>query len=237
MLSVGDFRNISRDPLLLLSFAAPLLIAVVLKLGLPFAAGIAGETVGVDHLTRHYPFIISLALTLVPMMLGMLIGFIILDDRDENLLAFYAVTPVSKVGYLLHRVTVPVVLSFVLSLLMIAITGLVPVNYLTLIPVLLMASLQAPLIALFLGAFAANKIEGLALAKALGILLLAPFPGYLLDSPWQLLAGVFPPYWVSKAFMAGLKPSPLFGTYLAAGLVLQASYGYLLLQRFNQKDM
>lgn len=53
----------------LMAFAAPLLIAVVLKLGLPFAAAMLREALGFD-LTVHYAFIVSLALTLVPMMKG-----------------------------------------------------------------------------------------------------------------------------------------------------------------------
>jgi fluoroquinolone transport system permease protein len=234
LLSLGDLRNISRDPMLMMVFIAPILMAIVMKIGLPLAAAAAWDRLAFD-LTVHYPFILSLVILFVPMLVGTMVGFIILEDLDENLLAYFAVTPVSKAGYLFYRIITPVLLSFFLTLVMVWIIGLVPVNYLILIPVLLIASLEAPLFALFLGVFAANRIEGLALSKAFGILLLAPLAGYLIASPWQLAAGILPPYWVSKSFLAGMEGGSLFGIFTVTGLLIHVAYIYLLLARFNRK--
>lgn len=234
LLSLGDLKNISRDPMLSIVLISPLLLALVLKAVLPVAAAAAWAKLSFD-LTVHYPFIISMTFPFVPMLVGMLAGLMILEDLDENILAYFAVTPVSKAGYLAYRLTAPVFLSFILSVVMVWIIGLVPVNYPRLILVLLMASLEAPMMALFLGAFASNRIEGLALTKAFGIFLLAPLPGYLLASPWRLAAGILPPYWVSMSFLAGVEGSPLFGIFIAAGLLVHAVYIYPLLGRFNRK--
>ncbi|MFX4262835.1 hypothetical protein ACOBQJ_11595 [Pelotomaculum propionicicum] len=236
LLSLGDLKNISRDPMLSIVLISPLLLAVVMKAVLPLAAAVAMDRLSID-LTVHYPFILSMTFPFVPMLVGMLAGLIILEDLDENMLAYFAVTPVSKAGYLVYRVTAPALLSFFLTLVMVWIIGLVPVNYPRLILVLLMASLEAPMMALFLGAFAANRIEGLALTKAFGIFLLAPLPGYLIKSPWQLAAGVLPPYWVSRSFLAGMEGRPLFGILIAAGFLVHALYIYPLLGRFNRKAM
>lgn len=236
LLSLGDLKNISRDPMLSIVLIAPLLLAVVMKAVLPVAAAVAMDRLSAD-LTVHYPFIISMTFPFVPMMVGMLAGLMILEDLDENMLAYFSVTPVSRAGYLVYRVTAPALLSFFLTLVMVWIIGLVPVNYPMLILVLLMASLEAPMMALFLGAFAANRIEGLALTKASGILLLAPLPGYLIESPWRLITGVLPQYWVFRSFLAGQEGSPLFGIYILAGLLVHAAYIYPLLGRFNHKVM
>ena len=93
------------------------------------------------------------------------------------------------------------------------------------------------MMALFLGVFAANRIEGLALSKAFGIFLLVPLPGYLVESPWQLIAGILPPYWVSKSFLAGMEGGALFGIYTVTGLLIHVVYIHLLLGRFNKKAM
>lgn len=236
LLSLGDLKNISRDPMLSIVLISPLLLAVVLKAVLPVAAAVTMDRLSAD-LTVHYPFIISMTFPFVPMLVGMLAGLMVLEDLDENMLAYFAVTPVSKAGYLVYRLTVPVFLSFSLTLVMVWIIGLVPVNYPKLVLVLLMASLEAPMMALFLGAIASNRIEGLALTKAFGIFLLAPLPGYLIESPWQLAAGVLPPYWVSRSFLSGMEGSPLFGIFIAAGLLVHAVYIYPLLGRFNRKVM
>lgn len=234
MLSLGDLRNVVRDPMLVMVFIAPVLITVVLKAGLPFSSAVVSERLGFD-LTVHYPFIISMAIPFIPMMVGMMAGFIILEDLDDNLLSYYAVTPVSRAGYILYRMTAPALLSFLFTLGVVLITGFVEVNFLRVMPVLIMASLEAPMIALFLGAFAANRIEGLALSKVIGIFLVAPLPGYLTESPWRLMAGVLPPYWVSSSFLTSMEPGPLFAVYTAAGLIFHAGYIYLLLGRFSRK--
>jgi len=56
-----------------------------------------------------------------------------------------------------------------------------------LLPVLLIAALEAPIMTLFLGAFANNKVEGITLSKAMGIMFVAPVVVYFLESNWQYL--------------------------------------------------
>jgi len=72
------------------------------------------------------------------------------------------------------------------------------------------------------------------LSKAFGIFLLAPLPGYLIESPWQLTAGILPPYWVSKSFLADMGGGSLFGIFTVTGLLIHVAYIYLLLGRFNR---
>lgn len=229
-LSLGDFKNIGRDGILIMSLLGPVLLAPLLRFGLVPFTGLLQDLAGLD-LSPHYPFIMSFLALLTPMMLGMLAGFLILDERDENILTYYAITPLTKTGYLLYRILAPVVLGFGLTYLLLAFVGLTELNYLKLFPVIFMASLEAPMLALFLGAFAANKVEGLALSKAMGITFMAPLVGYLVDSNWQLVAGFFPPYWVTQAFLAAAGGEGyLF--YTLGGLALHVLAICLLLRKF-----
>jgi fluoroquinolone transport system permease protein len=229
-LSLGDLKNIRRDGILILSLLGPVLLAPVLRFGLGPFTGFLQDLVGLD-LSLHYPFIMSFLALLTPMMLGILAGFIILDERDENILTYYAITPLTKTGYLLYRILAPVVLGFGLTYLLLAFVGLTELNYLRLFPVIFMASLEAPMLALFLGAFAANKVEGLAVSKAMGITFMAPLAGYLVESNWQLLAGLFPPYWVTQAFLAaGGGEGYVF--YTLGGLLVHGLAIWILVKKF-----
>lgn len=87
------------------------------------------------------------------------------------------------------------------------------------------------MLALFLGTFAANKVEGLALSKAMGITFMAPLAGYLVEGNWHLLGGFFPPYWVTQAFLAaGGGDGYVF--YTVGGLFVHALAVCVLVKKF-----
>jgi fluoroquinolone transport system permease protein len=51
---------------------------------------------------------------------------------------------------------------------------------------------MAPLAALALAALAANKVQGLALMKAAGVVLIPPMIAYFLPAPWRLVFALTP---------------------------------------------
>jgi fluoroquinolone transport system permease protein len=203
-----------------------------MRWGLPFARDVLIRELSFD-LSQYYNLIMSIVILITPMMMGMLSGFLILDERDENILTFYSVTPISKSGYLFYRVAMPTVISFVLSFFVFYFIGIVECRIELLIPVLLLCALESPMMALFLGAFASNKVEGLALTKAFGILFLAPMAGYFIKSNWHYAVGIAPTYWVSKALLAGIEMSGGYWTFVVVGAVVHLLIIGLLLRRFE----
>ena len=231
----GDLLNLGRDPLLLVAAIAPLLIAAVLRFFVPLLSGLL-ETYLSFALAPHYPFIVSFFILLPGLLFGMIVGFFIVDERDEDILVYFSVTPLSKGGYLGYRLLMPTTACFFAAFLLVYATGLIRFSPFALLPVALIAAAEAPLITLFLGAFAANKVEALALSKAVGIFLVAPFAGYLVPAPWHLFAGLFPPYWVSKAFLSGFDGHwGFFLLYTAGGILIHGLYAVLLLRVFERR--
>jgi fluoroquinolone transport system permease protein len=216
----ADRRLIGRDPTLLLAVCAPLLILVLFRFGLPPVSAALAEKTGFD-LTPYYPLIASFLMLLQPMLLGMVCGFLMLDDRDEGVLSAIAITPLAHTGYLWYRMLMPVVASVAAAYVVLAGTGLCRFSYIRVLPVALMAGLEAPLMALFLVAFATNKVEGMALSKAGGIAVVVPVVVVaLVPSPWDMAAAVFPAYWVVRAFGRQYANPLSFGTALALGLAV-----------------
>lgn len=233
-LSAGDIKNIYRDSMQLLVAAAPLFIMAVLRFGVPMAASLLKQHFGFE-LSAHYSFMLSLFLTMPPLMYGMVIGFLMLDERDDGLLAYFAVTPLSKSGYLRQRVLLPVVVSFLMILILVYGSGLSTPSFIKLLPVALLTSLESPLLALAIVSTAANKVEGLAIAKGLGITIMAPFAGYLWNSDWKYLVGVIPQFWVSQAFMGITDNHIPYGLSVLAGLAVHFGYIAVLMRIFKQK--
>ena len=67
----------------------------------------------------------------------------------------------------------------------------------------LAAAPAAPLLALFLAAFARNKVQGFALMKAAGVVIWPPVAAVFVPMPWQLLFGVSPVYWPARVYCSG----------------------------------
>ncbi len=230
-LSLADIKNIYRDPLLFMSILAPLLLTLFIKFVLPFLFEVVRNEYGLD-LNTYNSLIYVFLIMFTPMMLGVLGGFLILDERDQDILTYISITPLSKRGYLYFRLISPVIISFSLSIVIFYYIGM-DFNIIQLIPVFLIAALEAPIMTLFLGSFANNKVEGLTLSKAMGIMFIAPVVVYFVKSNWQYLVAVFPTFWVSQAFLTMGNKNYLF--YIFGGLLIHIMYFYFFVNKFDKK--
>jgi fluoroquinolone transport system permease protein len=174
----------------------------------------------------------SFFVLMAPTMAGMLIGFLVLDERDDRTLTALLVTPVPLWSYLLYRLAGPMVLGVVTTIIGYPIAGLGRVAYGPLLVVALLASLSGVAMALFLAAFAENKVAGLALVKLLNGLAVLPVAAYFVEPPWQWLAGLVPMYWPLKIFWLA-DQGAAYGLYLLLGLVVNLAVVGLLLKRVN----
>jgi fluoroquinolone transport system permease protein len=219
-----DGKSISRDPLLRWLIFYPLLLAAMIRWGTPILTVHLGTRFNFD-LQPYYPLLMSFIMLMTPMLAGIVIGFLLLDQRDDQTLAALQVTPLTLSGYFAYRIAVPMALSFVITIFVFPMTGLVELGALTLAAVACGSSLLAPLYALFLGSFANNKVQGFALTKALGILLV-PLPiAYFVRPPWQILFGLDPLYWPAKFLWSVSVGEPAL-MYLLAGV----GFHFLLLR-------
>lgn len=219
----GGFRLIRRDPMLLLLLAAPWLAGAALGLGLPVLAPILLSAFGFD-VTPWYPLADMLMLMLTPMMAGMLSGFLMLDERDEGVGAYYAVTPIGGAGYLVSRLALPVLWSVAVEPVLMAVFSLSHPSFIIVLSIALVGGLSAASSALLLLAFAGNKVEGLAVSKMMGLILLPVVLPFITDSPWGTIAGVFPAYW-----MGALLNGPLW--LLLPGVAVSSLWLLVLYRR------
>ncbi|MOA29983.1 Fluoroquinolones export permease protein [compost metagenome] len=137
-----------------------------------------------------------------------------LDERDENVISYYAVTPLMRRGYMVYRLVLPSLLCTFLSSLFFIVSGLSSFQ-LEHIYILILLAFEAPCFALFLASFAANKVEGLALSKIGGLFIAGPIVAYFVPSPWQFIGAWIPTYWPAKLFF-----------------VIEASSGFIVLAYF-----
>jgi fluoroquinolone transport system permease protein len=228
-----DARNLRRDAMLRWMVPAPLLVGLVVRYLVPWIAVLLQQRVGFD-LRPYYALISSFLLMLSPMLVGMVFGFLLLDQRDDQTLTALQVTPLSLNGYLTYRISLPVVLAAFQSMVMIPLAGLEPVNGLALVFGALAAAPLAPLMAVFYATAATNKVEGFAVMKISGILFVPPLIAYFVQSNWQWAFGLMPTYWPIKVYWLFQTGSGLAWLALGVGLWYQVGLMAVLLRRFNR---
>ena len=228
-----DTVAIRRDSLLRWMMVLPVGIALMARLLLPGVV-MQLETLLQIELHTYASLLISYALLVItPVMLGMIIGFLLLDQRDDRTLIALQVTPLSLNSYLVYRLAVPMVAGFVMTLVAFFVAGLVDKTMLPLVVAALAATPLAPIVALALPVFAENKVQGFALMKASSILQIAPVIAIITQSNWQYLFGILPTYWPAKLYLSLQSGDPLSLLYLVLALINQTLLLFLLLRRFH----
>ena len=227
-----DAKSVARDSMLRWLVGIPIAYALGFRWGVPVLHGWLGERYGFD-LTPYYPLLTSFLVLMTPALLGAVVGFLLLDQRDDRTLTALQVTPLTVEGYLAYRIAVPMVVSVPIVVASIAIADLVTMRVVPALAAAVQAAPAAPLFALFVGAFASNKVQGFALLKGVGVLGWPPVIAWFVSPPWELAFGVDPLYWPLKVFWMLEAGEPRVWLYFLAGLAYQSLLIAILLRRFK----
>ncbi len=230
--AVVDAKSVGRDSLLRAMVFVPIGLAAAARWIFPAALARIGLLLDIDVLSVYPPLMGYIILLLAPVICSLVVGFLLLDQRDDSTLRALQVTPLPLQQYLMYRLAMPMLLSVVLTLVALPLSGLAKLEPLALLAVVLAAAPIAPMMALFLAAFAANKVQGFALQKALGVLLVAPALAAFAPMPWRLLLGIVPTYWPARYFWELQAATPASWQTLAIGLVYHGLLVALLIRRF-----
>jgi fluoroquinolone transport system permease protein len=158
----------------------------------------------------------------------MVIGFLLLDERDARTLDALRVTPVGMEWYLTYRVVLPLVLGTAGTLIGYPLAGLAPLRVRELLAVTAVAGLSAPMLTLVLATAAPNKVAGFAVVKVTNAV------AFFIPLPYQLAAGVLPTYWPMRALWSAASGARFMGA-LGAGVIVSVVALALLAGLFRRK--
>jgi len=235
-LGQNDARLIGRDSFLSGMLAYIIFISIILRFALPWLNEQVANNPDLDvNVPEFYPLLVGFfCIYLASVLSGLIIGFIMLDERDDNTLKAMLVTPMPLPHYMTYRVVIPMAIAFVACITEVLIVNqaLIPVWQLVIISAC--ASICAPLLTFFFAVFAENKVQGFALNKIIGTAGLLIFVAWFLPEPFEYLAGIFPPYWFVKSYWLAYTDSAIWFAPLIIGVVY--SFGLLryLMQRFTK---
>jgi fluoroquinolone transport system permease protein len=230
-----DMRNVRRDPMLKWMVYVPLFLGFVLRFGMPFLFNQILAWFNFD-LTLYIPLMMSMMVMLIPMIYGSVVGFLLLDQRDDHTIEALQVTPLSLRGYFSYRISIPILLGLVGNMVMLPLSGLCDLSLGGMLLVSLASAGLTPIYALFYAGFAQNKVQGFALMKLSGMFFMPVLAAYFVSGPARWFFGILPPFWPMQLYwtLAFLNFWQIL-LLLAAGFILQGVYLVAMLRYFTKR--
>jgi len=227
----NDLKNIFRDRMLVFSaIIAPLMFLVIGRIVFPWIAEIY-----YPNLVLFYPAFFMLFVIFIPMVFGFVAGFLIIDERDENILAVLRVMPISRSSYLFYRMFLMSVLSFILVLLFPWLTGLIDVTFWNYLPIAILFAVFTPVLALIVTILATNKIQAFALFKTLGSIFMIPIFALAVEGWLQYIFSPIPNFWTFIALEHLLESGTNDYLFIAIGFIYHFVILGVLFHLFNKK--
>lgn len=188
-LAINDLRNIFRDNILKYFFVAvPILFIGILLLVVPLI-------IKYFPIINNYTNIIIPFFTLeFPMIIGFVISFMMLDEKDEKVFTALRVMPVSLFQFLFYRLFFSVFFTFIFVCIMLYVNNLYEIEFYQICLNSLLFALLTPIVILIEVCFAGNKVTGFTLFKGLNFIFMIPVASYFITAKWKIAIGIIPTY-------------------------------------------
>ena len=191
-----------------------------------------------SDLSAIYPIILVGLSMISAKIAGAVVGFSILDDRDDNILYTVQVAPLSMEVFIGLKLLLVYILSVIGTVFVLWFSNLGQLPWSTMISISLLAAIQAPLLALLINYVASNKVEGFAAIKGLNVLVVFPIVALFFHDIKEFLFAIEPSFWPAKALFGALTGTPQqlsFSGYYTIGLVYALLATYLAYRGFAKK--
>lgn len=212
-LLAGDWISARRDPTMIFA-----LLFAALPAGLLWWFRGDVRRLGEQYFEWHQldTALVPVALCLPPALVGWVIGFLFLEERDDGPLEAISITPVGRSGMMRYRLGAAWFLTTAISLANCALL----LSHLSVIPQFIVSTLigsEAAIIAVLLPMIARNKVEGLAMTKVSNLVAIVPLFA-LFSSPLKLFLGFIPSFWIGEIAYDNTRVLPLGMTFLFAAI-------------------
>ncbi|CAD5244398.1 ABC transporter permease [Thermococcus camini] len=187
-----DLKLLRRDPMLLYSVGMTLILLFVVRY---FKV----------RMGMLYPLVALLVLVFIPMIFGMIPGFMMADEKEDKTIQALQVIPISSEAFLAYRLTWA-------SLITAALTAVAPkileieVPRRGVLALVALFVLEVWIYGLLIVIFAESRMQALTVSKILGWLLMLPPAVKLLvvwrnlSTDWSKLTAFLPTYWTYRVF-------------------------------------
>lgn len=194
----SDLKQIGREPIMVLFALLSLLLILVFKVLVLVVFPLIYRTTGFD-LMIYYPYVVALVYLLQPVMLGTVMGFFMLDEKDAHIFELLRVTPMGLTGYLGNRLLLPVILTGFYTIIGWLVLGRSVHDFYHLLWIMLFTGIQTIGVGIFIAMVSEDKVKGLTNAKAVSVVTVFGFIDLFQSTLASRIGLLTPQYYVSLA--------------------------------------
>lgn len=231
---IFELKKWLRDPMMLFLIAYPIIVALIVRFGVPFT-----EEKFHLSLAPYYHIIIAGVMLVTAALTGGVIGFSILDDRDDKILYAIDVSPVSFNTFMGFKFLMSFILTYISCIIVVLIADLGEIPIYALLLVTASISLFSSISAMFVNFFATNKVEGFAMMKASSIIIIFPIVSMFFIDYKEFFFGFEPNFWSVKALSVAMLPNVDFNlsfwVYYTVGLIYVIVLNILVYKIFKRR--
>lgn len=195
-------RQIRRDGMLLILLPVPLLVGLIFKFAVPYANAVLEEHFS---LLPWYSLIDGMLVCLTPMFVAMISAFLLLEERDEGIGAYYQITPAADHAYLTARIGIPMGWAFAVTIIITVIFQISGLSLMTILSSSLISALTGIFMAMMVVSIAGNRVEGLAVSKLMGVSFLGLLLVWFVPAPYSYFAAFLPSFWIGAIIIDGVS--------------------------------
>ncbi len=217
-----DALRLRRDRFVLALSVYAIGATVLIGLVIPEISADLARDSGFDLASYHSLIVSHLIVQTVPLIPGMIGGFMLLESREDGTVKALLVSPSSLTSYVLVVCAVMCITAMTLTVAEGAIIALALPPWPALIAVGVAGAPAAPMFALLIAAVANNKVQAIAYMKLFGLGPLLVVGAFFVPTPWQWLAAIYPPYCASKAYWVAEAGGGEWTLWVLVGLISSA---------------
>lgn len=178
---------------------APFFMAIAFKFFIPLLENFLCSYFSSCKILFPFYILFDLMLSIMTPILFCFAGvLVILEEEDCSVAPYCAVTPLGKSGYLISRIGVLTFFSLFYNIALLHFFALSSLDFFDILILSLSGVLNAIFSSMFVLSFAKNKMEGLALVKMCGLLLIGLPIAYFVKSNVKYVFSFFPTFWIAE---------------------------------------
>lgn len=197
---ISEFKKWLRDPMMRFMLIYPILFGIVGRYLLPAIS----ETSNFN-IEANADFIVAVLALISPVVFGAIIGFSVLEDRDDHIIDSIKVTPLSFNQFMSFRLIVVYVLAFAASIFIMWFSDIGNFALGNMFLIAFTAAFSAPMTGLAINIFSQNKIEGFAIMKLGGTIIILPIIALFFSDAKELFFAIFPAFWPAKMISSVIR--------------------------------
>lgn len=223
-------KEIWADIMLAAMLFIPVIMGLVFRFAIPVIENeICNQLNCSEYLAPYYMIFDLFLIIATPLMFVYSGVMVMLGELDNGIARYLVVTPLGKRGYVMSRVGISAAIAVVYSFVLLLAFHISDMTFVQMLVCSIVAGAIGILISFFIVAVAHNKVEGMALTKFSGLLLIGVIVPFFLKAPMKYIASFLPTYWITEYCVNNNI------IFIIVGLAESCLYSYILYRKFSAR--